>query len=73
MTEYGYSINLGNFGKKVNRKGCKYVEVSSFNLTCDISSYGYKVEYNQYIEAFNYPNYNDLEDIMTDKPIVIYT
>mgnify|MGYP001335936800 CR=1 FL=1 len=74
MTEHGYS-KTREILEKVNRKGCKHVEVSSFNLACDISSYGYKAEYNQYIERFYYPNYNDLEDledIKSDKKTECY-
>ena len=61
MTDYGYR-NTRSFLERF-AKICSKIETNSFDLACDMASYGFKVQYNQYIERFIKGDREDLEDL----------
>lgn len=60
-TEHGYK-NTRKLIEKTKNK-CVRFEISSFSVACDMASYGYNVQYGQYIQRFIKGDREDLEDL----------
>jgi hypothetical protein len=60
-TEHGYK-NTRKLIEKAKDK-CIRFEISSFAVACDMASYGYNIQYEQYIQRYITGDREDLEDI----------
>ena len=60
-TDHGYKKTRALIEKSKNK--CIKFEISSFSVACDMASYGYNVQYEQYIQRFITGDREDLEDL----------
>lgn len=58
-TEHGYKKTR----ELLEKHHCVKYETSSFNVACDMASYGFNVQYEQYIQRFIKGDREDLEDL----------
>tara|TARA_B110000483_G_scaffold206608_1_gene251024 strand:+ start:4567 stop:5091 length:525 start_codon:yes stop_codon:yes gene_type:complete len=61
LTEHGYKRTRALIEKTKNK--CIKFEISSFSAACDMASYGYSVQYGQYIQRYIKGDREDLEDL----------